>query len=50
MLRLSQIKLPLDHSEAALEEAILKKLHVAAADRTGAGGSLIVVIGFALGQ
>lgn len=35
MLRLSQIKLPLDHSEAALEEAILKKLHLAAADLGG---------------
>ncbi|MBE9137155.1 NAD(P)/FAD-dependent oxidoreductase [Nodosilinea sp. LEGE 07088] len=34
MLRLSQIKLPLDHSEAALEAAILKKLHLAAADLT----------------
>lgn len=34
MLRLSQIKLPLDHPEAALEEAILKKLHLAAADLT----------------
>ncbi|MGB3309922.1 MAG: NAD(P)/FAD-dependent oxidoreductase [Nodosilinea sp.] len=32
MLRLSQIKLPLDHAEAALEAAILKKLHLAAAD------------------
>ncbi|MGF1520474.1 MAG: NAD(P)/FAD-dependent oxidoreductase [Nodosilinea sp.] len=35
MLRLSQIKLPLDHSEAALEEAILKKLHLATADLGG---------------
>ncbi|PZV20051.1 MAG: hypothetical protein DCF21_05860 [Leptolyngbya sp.] len=35
MLRLSQIKLPLDHSEAALGEAILKKLHLAAADLGG---------------
>ncbi|HZG37092.1 MAG TPA: hypothetical protein VEZ50_00300, partial [Nodosilinea sp.] len=34
MLRLSQIKLPLDHPEAALEEAILKKLHLAATDLT----------------
>ncbi|MBD2113986.1 MULTISPECIES: NAD(P)/FAD-dependent oxidoreductase [Cyanophyceae] len=34
MLRLSQIKLPLDHPEAALEEAILKKLHLTAADLT----------------
>ncbi|MBD2106383.1 NAD(P)/FAD-dependent oxidoreductase [Nodosilinea sp. FACHB-13] len=34
MLRLSQIKLPLDHPEAALEEAILKKLHLPAADLT----------------
>ncbi|WP_017298691.1 NAD(P)/FAD-dependent oxidoreductase [Nodosilinea nodulosa] len=32
MLRLSQIRLPLDHPEAALEQAILKKLHLAAAD------------------
>jgi uncharacterized FAD-dependent dehydrogenase len=32
MLRLSQIKLPLDHGETALEEAILKKLHLTAAD------------------
>ncbi|WOD40073.1 NAD(P)/FAD-dependent oxidoreductase [Nodosilinea sp. E11] len=35
MLRLSQIKLPLDHPEAALEKAILKKLHLAAADLSG---------------
>jgi uncharacterized FAD-dependent dehydrogenase len=32
MLRLSQIKLPLDHGETALKEAILKKLHLTAAD------------------
>jgi uncharacterized FAD-dependent dehydrogenase len=32
MLRLSQIKLPLDHPDTALAEAILKKLHLAAAD------------------
>lgn len=32
MLRLSQIKLPLDHPEAALEAAILKKLHLTAAE------------------
>ncbi len=32
MLRVTQIKLPLDHPEAALEEAILKKLQLAAAD------------------
>ena len=32
MLRLSQLKLPLDHPEAALQEAILKKLHLAPAD------------------
>ncbi|TVQ07291.1 MAG: NAD(P)/FAD-dependent oxidoreductase [Leptolyngbya sp. DLM2.Bin27] len=35
MLRLSQIKLPLDHPEAALAAAILKKLHLAAADLSG---------------
>ncbi|MGF1569243.1 MAG: NAD(P)/FAD-dependent oxidoreductase [Nodosilinea sp.] len=29
MLRLTEIKLPLDHAEAALEAAILKKLHLA---------------------
>ncbi|PSN11914.1 hypothetical protein C7271_24070 [filamentous cyanobacterium CCP5] len=35
MLRLSEIKLPLDHPETALQEAILKKLRIAAADLTG---------------
>lgn len=34
MLRLKEIKLPLDHPEAALQEVILKKLHLAAADLT----------------
>ncbi|MEM8809986.1 MAG: hypothetical protein AAGF01_28545, partial [Cyanobacteria bacterium P01_G01_bin.38] len=28
MLRLTEIKLPLDHLESALQEAILKKLHI----------------------
>jgi uncharacterized FAD-dependent dehydrogenase len=32
MLRLSQLKLPLDHPETALERAILKKLHLSAVD------------------
>ncbi|WP_035986026.1 NAD(P)/FAD-dependent oxidoreductase [Leptolyngbya sp. KIOST-1] len=32
MLRLSQIKLPLDHPDDALEAAVLKKLHLEAAD------------------
>lgn len=32
MLRLNEIKLPLDHPESALPEAILKKLGIAAAD------------------
>ncbi len=34
MLRLNEIKLPLDHSETALREAILKKLQITAADLT----------------
>jgi uncharacterized FAD-dependent dehydrogenase len=32
MLRLSEIKLPLDHPESAIQEAILKKLAIAATD------------------
>jgi uncharacterized protein len=32
MLRLNEIKLPLDHPETALREAILKKLQISAAD------------------
>lgn len=32
MLRLNEIKLPLDHPESAIQEAILKKLEIAAAD------------------
>ncbi|MEB3210056.1 MAG: NAD(P)/FAD-dependent oxidoreductase [Leptolyngbyaceae bacterium] len=32
MIRLSEIKLPLDHSESDLQDAILKKLHLRAAD------------------
>jgi uncharacterized protein len=32
MLRLTEIKLPLDHPEAALPQAILKKLHLTAAE------------------
>ena len=32
MLRLSEIKLPLDHPESAIPDAILKKLHISAAD------------------
>jgi uncharacterized protein len=32
MLRLNEIKLPLDHPETALQDAILKKLHISAAD------------------
>jgi uncharacterized protein len=32
MLRLTEIKLPLDHPEAALQAAILKKLQISAAD------------------
>ncbi len=32
MLRLNEIKLPLDHPEAALQDAILKKLHISAAE------------------
>lgn len=32
MLRLKEIKLPLDHSESAIQEAILKKLKISAAD------------------
>jgi uncharacterized protein len=35
MLRLNEIRLPLDHPETALQDAILKKLHLAAADLTG---------------
>ncbi|MGN6329320.1 MAG: NAD(P)/FAD-dependent oxidoreductase [Rhodanobacter sp.] len=35
MLRLTDLKLPLDHSEAALKAAILKRLHIQAADLTG---------------
>jgi uncharacterized protein len=34
MLRLNEIKLPLDHPETALREAILKKLQITAADLT----------------
>jgi uncharacterized protein len=34
MLRLTELKLPLDHPETALQDAILKKLHLAAADLT----------------
>jgi uncharacterized protein len=34
MLRLNEIKLPLDHPEAALTAAILKKLQISAADLT----------------
>ena len=32
MLRLTQLKLPLDHGEGELEQAILKRLHLASAD------------------
>ncbi|MEO0374684.1 MAG: hypothetical protein AAF329_08685, partial [Cyanobacteria bacterium P01_A01_bin.17] len=32
MLRLNEIKLPLDHSESALQKAILKKLSIPEAD------------------
>jgi len=35
MLRLTDLKLPLDHSEAALTTAILKRLHIEAADLAG---------------
>jgi uncharacterized FAD-dependent dehydrogenase len=35
MLRLSQLKLPLDHTETDLEQAILKKLRIGAADLRG---------------
>jgi uncharacterized FAD-dependent dehydrogenase len=35
MLRLTEVKLPLGHDEAALESAILKRLGIAAADMTG---------------
>ncbi|MEO0489644.1 MAG: hypothetical protein AAFZ49_08805, partial [Cyanobacteria bacterium J06659_2] len=32
MLRLNEIKLPLDHPESALQDAILKKLHMPATE------------------
>ncbi|MEM9272100.1 MAG: NAD(P)/FAD-dependent oxidoreductase [Cyanobacteria bacterium P01_F01_bin.143] len=32
MLRLKEIKLPLDHPESAIQDAILKKLHISAAE------------------
>ncbi|MDH5537096.1 MAG: hypothetical protein OEZ08_16220, partial [Betaproteobacteria bacterium] len=32
MLRLTEVKLPLDHSDAELEAAILKRLSIAARD------------------
>jgi len=48
MLHIDPAALPLK-MDATLG-ADVAKLHVAAADRTGAGGSLIFVIGFALGQ
>ncbi|MGP1665990.1 MAG: NAD(P)/FAD-dependent oxidoreductase, partial [Rhodanobacter sp.] len=35
MLRLTDLKLPLDHDEAALSAAIRKRLHIAATDLTG---------------
>jgi uncharacterized FAD-dependent dehydrogenase len=35
MLRLTELKLPLDHSEAALEAALVKRLAIAAADLVG---------------
>ena len=35
MLRLTQLKLPLDHDEAALEQAIRQRLHLAPADLLG---------------
>ncbi len=34
MLRLNEIKLPLDHPDAALSDAILKKLHIPASELT----------------
>ncbi|MEM9162040.1 MAG: NAD(P)/FAD-dependent oxidoreductase [Cyanobacteria bacterium P01_F01_bin.4] len=34
MLRLTEIKLPLDHSESALQDALLKKLHISATQLT----------------
>ncbi len=35
MIRLTEIKLPLDHSEAALKNAVLKKLRIGAKDLVG---------------
>ena len=35
MLRLTEIKLPLDHAPEALEAAILKRLEIAASDLAG---------------
>ena len=35
MLRLKEIKLPLDHPESAIQDAILKKLHISAAELIG---------------
>src|SRR5690242_7017733 len=35
MLRLTEVKLPLDHPEAALRAAILKRLGIAAGDLSG---------------
>ena len=35
MLRLTHIKLPLDHAASALEAAILKRLDIGAADLAG---------------
>ncbi len=35
MLRLTEVKLPLDHPPEAIEMAILKKLQIAAADLIG---------------
>lgn len=32
MLRLKEIKLPLDHHESAIQDVILKKLHISAAE------------------
>jgi uncharacterized protein len=35
MLRINEIKLPLDHSEGALRAAVLKRLGIMAADLEG---------------